>query len=57
MVVDLYMRLVSSFAVIFLVRVNELELLNLYIMSSFRFQLIHDVFIYYKESKHFLREE
>jgi hypothetical protein len=55
--VELYMRFASSFVVIFLKRVNELDLLNLYIMSSLRFQLIHDIFIYYKESKRFLGEE
>jgi hypothetical protein len=54
--VKLYMRFASSFSVIFLKSVNELDL-NLYIMSSFRFQLIYDVFNYYKESKHFLGEK
>jgi hypothetical protein len=44
--VELYMRFASSFAVIFLKRVNELDLLNLYIKSSFRFQLIYAVFKY-----------
>ena len=51
------MRFASSFVVIFLKRVNELDLLNLYVLSSFRFQLIYDVFMYYKESKCFLGEE
>jgi hypothetical protein len=39
------MRFASSFLVTFLKRVNKFDLLNLYIVSSFRFQLMSDLFI------------